>query len=270
MNKILPIIFVSIVLCAADAYAQCTGPIVSVPYFMGFEGAEATSCIMIEDVNGGSNSGWEINNVFPTATGQGSIVYTYDTVFPGDDWFYTPGLNLSAGTNYRLNFLYRGGLGVMGLLENLEVRYGMSPMATAMSDPLFIAENIDTSFDSDFTNVSVEFSPMTSGVYYIGFHSFSEPDQGYIQVDDISVTVSLSVGDFGSGALVSYPNPVIDILHIDYPETITGAVVYNLLGQRVKASISNNQIDMSALSPGTYIVKIMANGTTASVKVSKQ
>ncbi len=265
-----PIAFFGL-LCSSAVSAQCAEPIVSPPYTMGFEEAEDIDCIIYEDVNGGTESGWGIYDFFPTETGTNSMVYVYDSEFPGDDWFYTPGMNMVGGVTYQLNFLYRSGLGVMFLFENLEVKYGTSPNAEAMTTTLFTAENIDTSFDSDFESVTVSFTPPLSGNYYIGFHSYSEADQGYIQIDDLSVTSSLALGDFNRAAL-SYNNPVSDILTIDYPNVITAVALYNLIGQQVQvnASADLKQLDMTNLSSGTYIVKLTSDGVSQSVKVLKQ
>lgn len=249
----------------------CDNPIVSLPYSTGFEDFEANACLTIEDVNGGIDSGWAVTNDFPTQTGDRSIVYTYDSDLPGDDWFFTPGLNLVAGSSYTLSFVYRGGLGVFDFLENLEVKYGLAASAAAMTTSLYVDEDIDTSFDSDFTTATVSFTPTTAGVYYIGFHSYSEANQGYIQIDDVTVTPSLSANSPDRSALAVYPNPVDDILTITYEGALTAVEVYNLLGQRVKvqADLEAAKVEMSALPAGTYAVKIIADDKVRTVKVLK-
>ncbi|WP_326981417.1 T9SS type A sorting domain-containing protein [Chryseobacterium sp. MYb264] len=67
-----------------------------------------------------------------------------------------------------------------------------------------------------------------------------------------------------------YPNPTNGILNIKADSTIDTVAVYNLVGQKVDVQISNNQIDMKALSNGVYIVELkLKNGQKISKKVVK-
>ena len=256
-------------LVSTSLQAQC---VVAVPYATGFESTDSNECLTIQDVNGGFESGWAVSGDFPTETGDNSMIYTYDSDLPGDDYFFTAGLTLTGGTTYSLSFLYRGGIGVLGYLENLEVEYGTSASAAGMTSMLFVDEGIDTSFDSDFAVAEVDFTPPTDGVYYIGFHSYSDADQGYIQIDDVSVTPSLSINKVDRAALVVYPNPVSDILHIAISETVTSIEIYNLLGQKVLTSTNPEtmQVDMSGVSAGTYAAKVASASGTDMVKVVKR
>ncbi|GEP52261.1 hypothetical protein FNO01nite_29330 [Flavobacterium noncentrifugens] len=83
---------------------------------------------------------------------------------------------------------------------------------------------------------------------------------------------SLASTDFDYAGLVSYPNPVKDILNLSYFKTITTVRVFNLLGQEVMAKAVNEKqsgIDMSTLPEGTYLVKIFAGSQTKTIKVIK-
>ncbi len=55
-----------------------------------------------------------------------------------------------------------------------------------------------------------------------------------------------------------YPNPVFDFLNIKTENTLEAITIYDLSGRQVmrKEKISNNQINISTLSKGTYIVKL--------------
>ena len=59
-----------------------------------------------------------------------------------------------------------------------------------------------------------------------------------------------------------YPNPLSTFLHVDLPagaETLLN--IYNAQGQLVRFQIpidaSNHRVDMSTLSPGSYIVRVL-------------
>lgn len=179
-----------------------------VPYLVDFEDAVAPdvpSCTSTFDVNGNSgtfwNDGtggqWEVfNSQFgdPTfVSGSKSLLYVYDPVNtdrPADDWFFTRGLNLTAGQSYRLKFYYKGAFGP-DYFEKLEVMYGTSASPAAMTmGTLFTDDNILTNLDSDFDSVRIDFTPTSTGVYYLGFHAFSDADQGILILDDISVRIT--------------------------------------------------------------------------------
>jgi hypothetical protein len=84
---------------------------------------------------------------------------------------------------------------------------------------------------------------------------------------------SLGNNSFDSAGFAYYPNPVKNILSLSYTGNISEVKVFNLLGQQViaKAVGSNlGQIDMSSLSPGTYMVKITAENQQKTIKVIKE
>ncbi len=134
---------------------------------------------------------------------------------------------------------------------------------------------------SDHTNVInalpinnvVNFTPTTSGVYYFGFNANSAADEFYLFVDNIVIDVALANESFNNKSFSVYPNPVKDILNINYNENITKIQIINLLGQEVITKIVNNtenQIDMSGLAQGTYLVKVTSNDMIKTIKVVKQ
>ena len=114
-----------------------------------------------------------------------------------------------------------------------------------------------------------------------GDFSYSSPDgvswtinEGYNQV--------FNVGGFCQGTLgletstrpagfVGYPNPVNDILNISTLDPIENIAVYNLLGQLMAFyDMPANTVDMTALSPGTYLLKVQGKaGAIQTVKIIK-
>lgn len=119
------------------------------------------------------------------------MTYTYSTSLPGDDWFFTQGLNLTGGTSYRLSFYYRARSS--SFAEALEVKYGNSNTAAAMtSAAIFSNTNIT---NDTYSVANIDFIPPSTGVYYIGFHAISAPDKFDLHVDDVSVIVSPSCAE---------------------------------------------------------------------------
>ena len=68
---------------------------------------------------------------------------------------------------------------------------------------------------------------------------------------------TLATSDFNSNNLKFnlYPNPATDILNIAMETELKSIEIYSLLGQKV-FSTNKNQIDVSSLSKGMYMVRV--------------
>ncbi|QNJ98324.1 S8 family peptidase [Constantimarinum furrinae] len=72
-----------------------------------------------------------------------------------------------------------------------------------------------------------------------------------------------------------YPNPVVDVLHISFPEDSNSAdlVIYNVLGTKIMETPitrDRNRIDMSSFTSGIYLVTITSGTKRNSYKIVKQ
>jgi uncharacterized membrane protein len=80
----------------------------------------------------------------------------------------------------------------------------------------------------------------------------------------LDITGYLSVNDVEKGrnnTISIYPNPVSDILYFNGAGKIEKAEVYNMVGQIVRSFTSiEDQIDVSSLPKGNYILKISEKG----------
>ena len=98
-------------------------------------------------------------------------------------WFYTRGVYLTGGTTYNLSFNYASN--AYWSMEGINAYYGTSYSAM---------NNLIASYDIDYTygvnNSSNNFTPSTSGIFYIGFYAYSDPanGSGSVFLDDIYVT----------------------------------------------------------------------------------
>ncbi len=156
----------------------CTG--VNVPYIEDFESVTVPalpSCTSIQTISGTS---WTTSSPASNGFNSKTLQYTYSFSTSGNTWFYTRGVNLTAGTSYTISYRY----GTNGYTESLLVAYGTSPVATSMTSTLADYPSITTT--SPITETKI-FTPSTSGVYYFGFKDYSTSGQFYLFVDDISV-----------------------------------------------------------------------------------
>ncbi len=105
---------------------------------------------------------------------------------PMDDWFFSPGLQLTGGTPYQVDFFYRAQL--VDLPASLEILWGASPTVAGMTGGR--VWNRPAFLNTAYAQGSTIITPAASGVYYIGWHGYSAEAQSGIYVDDITVAVA--------------------------------------------------------------------------------
>ncbi|MEC3874407.1 fibronectin type III domain-containing protein [Chryseobacterium salviniae] len=158
----------------------------SVPYTQDFESVTTPaipSCTSLE--NAGTGNNWTTSS--PAANGFTSktLTYVYNFSNAANAWFYTQGINLTAGVSYRIK--YRYGNNSTTYIEKLKVAYGGSASSAGMTNALADHPNINTA-----TSISnyVDFTPSASGVYYFGFNAYSASNQFNLYVDDINIDLT--------------------------------------------------------------------------------
>jgi hypothetical protein len=80
--------------------------------------------------------------------------------------------------------------------------------------------------------------------------------------------MALSVDKHNINNIVISPNPASDNLNIDV-DNFESVILCNISGQKVLEA-STSSIDISSLASGVYIAKVLANGTTSTIKVIKK
>ncbi|MCK8481120.1 T9SS type A sorting domain-containing protein [Psychroserpens algicola] len=84
---------------------------------------------------------------------------------------------------------------------------------------------------------------------------------------------TLGVTDSTFDGFSYFPNPVKDVLTLNSPRAIDNVEVFNVLGQRIIAIDSQNtiqNIDMSNVQSGAYLVKVSIGNQTKTIRVLKQ
>ena len=186
----------------------------TVPYFTGFEPGEYLDECKSFNLNEDSGD-WAIgvgSVWFSMArTGIGYLGYNYDKTNNADDWFILEPIKVDAGY-YALKFWYSGD---DSHPEKFSVHYGNSGSPEAM------------------TNKIVEYAPFAKGAYqesinilhfdepqtvYIGFYAFSDKDENWITIDDLSFE-RIEATDIDVAA-ISVINPT-EYLPVQAPQDIT-------------------------------------------------
>jgi hypothetical protein len=153
-------------------------------------------CASVQDVNGDGVT-WRSFSAITGVTGWTFPVvgYPYSSTNAGNDWLFTQGLSLTGGTSYTLTFKYNNDGTVPAdapdyWFEKLKVAYGVNAEASAMTLPL---ADYPVVANATPQTASIQFTPATTGTYYIGFQAYSDADQDLLLLDDISVDVTGTV-----------------------------------------------------------------------------
>lgn len=241
----------------------------TLPYIQNFETADVPNlpgCSVIENFSSGNV--WKTAQVNSYGFNSKVMQYDYTCSSSANTWFYTQGINLAAGTTYKISYKY--GSNSDFFVEKMKVAYGTSPEVGNMNNILVDHDNIN--FNVAATN-EVTFTPANSDTYYFGFNAYSESCQYFLYVDDIMIDTNLSTGNIALEKATMYPNPVKDVLNISYNQIISNVKIYNILGQQMMEKAFNDtkmQMDLSALPSGHYLVKTLINDQVNTTKIVKE
>jgi hypothetical protein len=231
----------------------------NVPYSQDFESVTAPAlpqCTSV--VNAGSGNTW--NTDFNPGSGFDTNVlnYAYNSTNPANTWFFTRGINLTAGTSYRITYNY--GSSSTTYIESLKVAYGTSNTVASMTNPLADHPAIN---QGTIQFNQVDFTPTATGIYYFGFQAYSITDQAYLYVDNITVDLGPSCSEpFGltaanvtsSSAALSW-NPAVGAVNYQY---ILDQVATDPTGAGTNISVVN--YNATGLSPNTtYYFHVRTN-----------
>ncbi|MDR0728771.1 MAG: choice-of-anchor J domain-containing protein [Prevotellaceae bacterium] len=148
-----------------------------------------------------NNIGASIPNIAPITPDSGSGQYAgingYSNAgVPNDAWLFSRGMNMTAGKSYLIRFsAYAVGLFEA---EQMDVHIGAEQTATGMTSLLW--NSIDAGKTKIFNDLyagdgdrwetfTVSFTPLYTGIYYLGFYDHSSYDGACLAaIDDVEVT----------------------------------------------------------------------------------
>ena len=212
------------------------------PYFTGFEPTEYLDECKSFNLNEDSGD-WEIgvgSGWFSMArNGVGYLGYNYDKNNNANDWFILEPIKVEAGY-YALKFWYSGD---DNHPEKFSVHYGSTATPEAM------------------TNKIVEYAPFAKGAYqesinilhfdnpqtiYIGFYAFSDKDENWITIDDLSLE-KIEATDVDIAA-ISLINPT-EYLPVKAPQDVT--FVAKNMGITAQTATVSIKVDDTPIQPVT-------------------
>ena len=186
----------------------------SVPYFMGFEANEYTDGITLLNLNEDegnwdlySDPWWSLAH-----TGDYCLAYNYDKNNNGNDWAILEPITITEAGYYVLKFWYSGD---DTHPEKLGVYYGNEATPEAMTNKIVEYAPFARSAYEESINIFYIEQPQD---LYIGFYAFSDKDENWLCVDDVTLekisSESVDLAVFGINNPGEYvhqgTNPIIN------------------------------------------------------------
>jgi len=170
----------------------------------------------------------------------------YHSTVAHDAWLITPEISLTQGKLYQISFLLFD-VGGGSMYEKLQLKIGTSPTAAGLSTLLFETAN------QDYYNntITAEFTPATTGNYYIGWHACSPPNGNYIMIDNVSV-VEVAGNDLEN--ITNYQYSQVPVSQTLLPGKVANIGAATQTNVKLTAAINGTPVGTSAplasLAPG--------------------
>ncbi len=147
---------------------------------------------------------------------------------------------------------------------------GMAVYSGSCGSLVLIECDDDDSSDGNFSLISLT-GRSAGEIVYVRVWEYGNDVFGQFRVS--AYDASLSTDTFDATSFKAYPNPVKDILTLEYTTSISSVRIMNLLGQEVisrNINANDTKIDMSQLNSGAYIVNVVIDDKVQSIKVIKE
>ncbi|HOJ05854.1 MAG TPA: BNR-repeat neuraminidase N-terminal domain-containing protein [Bacteroidota bacterium] len=189
----------------------------------------------------------------------------------GNDWVFTPGAQLGAGSSYRVGFQLRS---ESGLPQTVEVAWGLNPDPASMTTFATFSNVTNTSFMTAkqlASNMDPYFNtPNVNGLYYLGFRVISPAAAGGLVVDDImlddnpSPPPKIGIGAPGAALSTFIDNPSVKIrLQANYKAPMAISKVYQVASMtNIYGSNGDFLWDVETSTPWITLVKATPQPTS--------
>ena len=98
-----------------------------------------------------------------------------------------------------------------------------------------------------------------------------EPTSTFVETQAQCNALSIYSVDSVSKCMVLYPNPTRELINIKHPNTIKKIKIYNTLGKLINIKTREDRIDLSDLSQGVYLIRLINNsGKSQNFKIIKE
>ncbi len=239
-----------------------------VPYSTGFEVPTGQSLFVNQGWANqvtGNTGAWQLyaDTTTPPFNADAGINFIGSAIFTDvsmNAYMFSRPVVMTGGVLYQISYKYRVlstatttvpmAFRVVTNTTNTSTGVNVLTTKTGVNNLTYISETLD-------------FTPATTGTYYIGFHNNTPTATGattnnLIFIDTFSVSTNLSNQSFDNDAFSLYPNPSSDFLNISNPNNveIKNISVIDINGRTIKNINSATTINVSDLNAGVYFVTI--------------
>jgi hypothetical protein len=198
-----------------------------------------------------------------------------------EDYLFSPKLTLTAGTTYEIAFTYNGGDAPFSdANENLQVLMADAADTTATMTLIYEDTDIvqngpsENSYDNAIHVTGQEFTPITSGDYYLTFKTTSPNPSGFLFLFDYSFAPNmLSIEPTPTVTVNYFYNTLTDNLSLRSTSLLKSITLYTLQGQLLRSEKlqgTNAQMNLNGMADGIYIAQVRTQQITTSFKVLKR
>lgn len=251
----------------SDIVAGCETPVEEFPYDQDFEDQYNFDCMKLYDADGDGNN-WQIadsnhNKVHSGAYCAVSASYASEALTP-DNWLFMPPFVLPQDVTGFVLSWWAVAQDARYPDENYSVYVTTDPN-TFGTNPVYTG--VPT---GEYTKQSVSLENFAGQTIYVAFRHHDCTDMFRLNIDDIHVGNTLGIENAENEANVAiYPNPVRNMLNIE-GNNVKNVEVIDMDGRVVLTNDRAGQIDMSNLSDGVYMVRVMSENGVSTKKIVKK
>lgn len=173
--------------CPVWSFTAMPDPLVTVfPYSQNWDSVTAPAVPpswTIVNANGDAFTWMTVNSGSYSAPNALRCSFNSSTAIPMNDWAISPPLQLTGGTSYQVTFRYK--VQNASSPEKLAVKYGADNNPSSLTNQIFVNENIT---NTAYALGQAFITPATSGIFYVGWHGFSNANMFYLFIDDIMIS----------------------------------------------------------------------------------
>lgn len=220
------------------------GSAIEAPFSYSFDSEDEIEFFRVVDAN-------DDNRTWTFIRDRKCMGYSWNPSGNADDWFITPPLRLKAGFIYTLRYLMSSEN--ESFIETHEVKLGTSASPADMTQVITEPTDVCTKSSNDWMSLEKRVTVSEDGIYYIGFHAVSKPDQALFLLDEISLSAPTSMATPAAATDLK-----VTVGNNGRTATITATVpVRNIDGSEIKSNVTailkrnDAVIDSRSVQPGS-------------------
>lgn len=194
------------------------------------------------------------------------------TVGPKNDWLFSAGFTLTAGTAHQVISRFNTFGATASNAASLEAFMTDAPSSSAATQiPLFSQTGFTTQGEfATLESMAYEnenmFTPATSGTYYIAYRSFGPGESGFILLFDSNIDTTLSVAEPDIDTFKHYYDADSQKLTLKSMDVaLNNIMLYNVMGQKIMTknlSQTTETLNLSGIQDGIYFANVTLEGHT--------